>query len=230
MTRNIIAIIPARGGSKGLPNKNILPLQGKPMIAYTIEEARKSKYIQAVVVSTDYPDIAEIARQYGADVPFLRPAELATDASKSIDVYFYTIARLREQGMAIDDFIVLQPTSPLRTVEHIDAAIELYYAKAAYSVISMTGAKPYVWSHAVHADGRVEKIFDANETDNRQVHSKTYMPNGSIYIFNHDKLLASQQYYTADTYAYLMPGIASVDIDDQDDFFLADLILGARQK
>jgi N-acylneuraminate cytidylyltransferase/CMP-N,N'-diacetyllegionaminic acid synthase len=82
----------------------------------------------------------------------------------------------------------------------------------------------------VHADGRVEKIFDANETDNRQVHSKTYMPNGSIYIFNHDKLLASQQYYTADTYAYLMPGIVSVDIDDQDDFFLADLILGARQK
>lgn len=228
--RNLVAIIPARGGSKGLPNKNIKPLQGKPMIAHTIIEAKKSKYIRDVIVSTDYEDIAEIAKQYGASVPFMRPAELASDQSKSIDVYFYTIDRLRAEGHSIDDIIILQPTSPLRTVEHIDQAIEMFYEKQAYSVISLTPAKPYLWHHGIVEDGRVQKIFEAKDTENRQIFNTTYIPNGSIYIFEYDGLKATEQYYTDRTYAYVMSNLDSVDIDNHDDFHLCELLMTARNK
>lgn len=126
----MIAIIPARGGSKGLPGKNIKELNGKPLIAYTIECALQSKYIDHVVVSTDDPKIAAISIKYGAEVPFLRPACLATDTSMAVDNYIYTIKRLTElYNITIDSFLVLQPTSPLRQVEDIDGAVSLFIDK-----------------------------------------------------------------------------------------------------
>src|SRR5699024_5514424 len=136
----MIAIIPARGGSKGLPGKNIRLLNGKPLISYTIIEALNSEKISRVIVSTDDTQIAEIAIQYGAEVPFLRPDYLSTDTSKAIDNYTYTIERLNDEGVnlaPINNFVVLQPTSPLRTRNDIDKAINLFYEKKADSVISV---------------------------------------------------------------------------------------------
>ena len=130
----MIALIPARGGSKGLPNKNIKLLNGKPLIAYSIEAALQAKEVTRVIVSTDYKDIEEVALQYGAEVPFLRPDFLATDNSLSSDMYKYTINRLEEEeNIVIDSFVVLQPTSPLRTSIHIDEAIISFREKKSKS-------------------------------------------------------------------------------------------------
>ena len=135
----MIAIIPARKGSKGLPGKNIKDLIGKPMIAYSIEEALKSKHIKEVVISTDCKEIQEVALKFGAKSPFLRPEHLATDNAKAVDNYIYVIDRLnKEFGYDVKDFVVLQPTSPLRKVEDIDGSIELFKGKNADSVISFT--------------------------------------------------------------------------------------------
>ena len=120
----MIAIIPARGGSKGLPGKNIRPLLGKPLIAYAIESALGARSIDRVVVSTDDPEIAAVARRFGGEVPFMRPEELATDTAAAVDNYIYTVDRLaREGGSAIDSFAVLLPTAPLRTSEDVDKAV-----------------------------------------------------------------------------------------------------------
>lgn len=227
--RKIIALIPARGGSKGLPGKNILQIAGHPLIAHTIMEARKSRYISEVFVSTDYDEIAEISKKYGASVPFMRPAELASDEAKSIDVITYTIDRLRSEGIDIDDFILLQPTSPLRTAAHIDQAIKLFYDCDADSVISMTTAKPYVWHHGIDESGRVHKIFDSAESRNRQEFIKTYIPNGSMYISKYDELKSTNQFYTDRTYAYIMSLSSSIDIDDAEDFRLARLLMEDQQ-
>src|SRR5690606_22892236 len=152
------AIIPARGGSKGLPGKNVKLLNGKPMIAYTIEAALNSKSISRVIVSTDDIAIAEVAKSYGAEVPFMRPVDLATDDAKSIDVYTYTIKRLeKEEDILIREIIVLQPTSPFRTAQHIDEAIELYLEKKADSVISYCNEHhPIFWHKYIKEDGRFE--------------------------------------------------------------------------
>lgn len=126
----MIAIIPARGGSKGLPGKNIKFLNGKPLIAYTIEAALKAKHVHRVIISTDDLEIADTAKKYGAEVPFMRPEYLATDDALAIDVYKYTLSRLSEtEGTIITDFMVLQPTSPLRTATDIDKAITIFKEK-----------------------------------------------------------------------------------------------------
>ena len=136
---NMIAIIPARGGSKGLPGKNIRPLNGKPLIAYAIEAALKAKNIDRVIISTDDEEIAKIAVEYGAELPFMRPEFLASDTAQAVDNYIYTIGRLEEEsGEKIDAFVVLQPTSPLRIAEDVDGAVDLFLQKDADSVISYT--------------------------------------------------------------------------------------------
>ncbi|MBQ48900.1 MAG: acylneuraminate cytidylyltransferase, partial [Zetaproteobacteria bacterium] len=119
----VVGVIPARGGSKGLPNKNILCLGGKPLIAWTIEAALSSKHIDKVIVTTDSPDIASISESYGADIPFVRPANLATDSSKTIDVLKHSIL---EMGSDYGTIVLLQPTSPFRSFKHIDEAMSLF--------------------------------------------------------------------------------------------------------
>jgi N-acylneuraminate cytidylyltransferase/CMP-N,N'-diacetyllegionaminic acid synthase len=133
----MIAIIPARGGSKGIPGKNIKLLGGKPLIVYTIEAALESRWISEVIVSTDSEEIARVAREYGAIVPFLRPAELARDDSQAIDSYIYTVEKLeKEYGYTIESFIVLLLTTPFRNGNDIDEAIEMFREKNSDSVIS----------------------------------------------------------------------------------------------
>ena len=221
----MIAISPARGGSKGLPGKNVRPLNGKPLIAYAIEAALKAKHIDRVIISTDDEKIAHVAVAYGAELPFMRPAELASDTAMAVDNYIYTIDRLeKEEGKPIDAFVVLQPTSPLRIAEDIDGAIELFYDNKADSVISYTQeAHPVTWHKYIDADGRFIDIFDAN-IKNRQENRISYYPNGAVYVFR-TAMIRERKYYTDKSYAYIMPRSRSVDIDFLEDFEYAEFLL-----
>lgn len=221
----MLAIIPARCGSKGLPGKNIRSLCGKPMIAYTIEAALESKYIDNVIVSTDCKEIEDVAKKFGAKSHFLRPEELALDNSKAIDNYIYTVDRLNNDfDYNIDNFVVLQPTSPLRHAQDIDGAIELFNHKKADSVVSYTEEHhPVEWHKYIAEDGKFENIF--NETLlNRQDYQISYFPNGSIFVFNYE-LIKRKQYYSDNSYAHVMPRSRSVDIDTLEDFEYAEFIM-----
>jgi len=221
----LIAIVPARSGSKGLPGKNVKLLLGKPMIAYTIEAARQAEYVDEIIISTDDQNIADVAVEYGATCPFLRPAELAADDSRAIDTYMYTIDRLNgERGYQIKDFVVLQATSPLRSGDDIDNAISTFRAHNADSVISYVEAPhPVYWHKYIDENGRFENIFD-DQLSNRQQYRKSYYPNGAIYVFKY-ALLESKSYYSDRSYAYVMPRQRSVDVDTIEDFDYAEFLL-----
>lgn len=224
----MIAIIPARGGSKGLPGKNIRPLNGKPLIAYAVIEALKAKHIDRVIISTDDDEIARVAVEFGAELPFMRPEDLASDTAMAIDNYIYTIGRLeKEGGKTIDSFVVLQPTSPLRLAEDIDGAIELFNEKKADSVISYCKeAHPVFWHKKLDEEGRLLDLFE-NSIANRQDFPVTYYPNGAVYVFSTD-LIRRRQYYSNKTYAFIMPRTRSVDIDFMEDFEYAEFLLRRR--
>lgn len=224
----MIAIIPARGGSKGLPGKNILPLCGKPMIAYTIEAAKQSKYIDHIIVSTDEQKIAEIALEYGAEVPFLRPDYLASDTAQAVDNYIYTVERLsKEWNIKIEEFVVLQPTSPLRIAEDIDGAIEMFIEKQADSVISYTPeAHPVLWHKYLDENNAFVDIFDTTIA-NRQELKTSFYPNGAVYVFRFS-MIKERKYYTDKSYGFVMPRIRSVDIDYKDDFEYVEFLMRKR--
>lgn len=221
----MIAIIPARGGSKGLPGKNIRNLNGKPLIGYTIEAALKSKYITRVILSTDDVEIANVARQYGAEVPFMRPSHLATDTAKAIDAYSYTCERLEnEENIEISEFVILQPTSPFRTSDHIDQAIELYINKKADSVISFCPEHhPIIWHKYITEAGKIKSIFEGS-IKNRQEEKPSYFPNGAIYVFKRE-IIEQELYYTDNSFAYIMNRKDSIDIDSIDDFEYAEFLI-----
>lgn len=220
----MIALIPARGGSKGLPGKNIKILKDKPLIAYAIESALKAKSIKRVIVSTDDLEIAKVAKSYGAEVPFLRPKRLATDDASAIDVYLHFISYMDEQEQDISDFIVLQPTSPFRTAKHIEEAIDLYKEKNADSVISYCPENhPVKWHKYVSEEGRFEEIFDKVKIANRQEERISYYPNGAIFIFKRH-LIENKKYYSDSSFAYIMNRNDSVDIDTQEDFDYAEYL------
>ncbi len=221
----MIAIIPARGGSKGLPGKNIRPLLGKPLIAYAIESALGARSIDRVVVSTDDPEIAAVARRFGGEVPFMRPAELATDTAAAVDNYIYTVDRLaRESGRAIDSFAVLLPTAPLRTSDDVDRAVEMFIERNADSVVSYTPeAHPVRWHKYLNPDGTFVDIL-GDSLANRQDIRTSYYPNGAVYVFR-TALILERRYYSDRSYAYVMPRSRSVDIDTLDDFAFAEFLM-----
>lgn len=222
----MLAIIPARGGSKGLPGKNIKDLLGKPLLAYTVEAAREAKGISQVLISTDDKEIAEVATRFGAECPFMRPAELATDTAKSIDTYLFTVGKMEEiKGKKIEEFMILQPTSPLRNSKHIDEAIQLFRSKDADSVVSyVEEAHPINWHRYLNEEGKLEDVFQDHALLNRQEYRKTYYPNGAIYIFKHE-LVKQGAYYSDKSFAYVMDKKYSVDIDTQEDFDYAEHLL-----
>lgn len=227
----MIAIIPARGGSKGLPGKNIKPLNGLPMIGYAIREAQQSTFISDIIVSTDSPDIANVAKELGASVPFLRPDKLAGDTSSAIDVYIYTIDRLNnEYGFSIENFVVLQPTSPLRTTEDIDGALATFFDQQAESVISVTeAAHPPVWAKKINEEGILKNYFpEYASNQNRQEINTAYMPNGAVFAFNYLKLKSEYGYYFEKTYPFIMPANRSVDVDTYLDFEFAEFLMKKR--
>jgi CMP-N,N'-diacetyllegionaminic acid synthase len=222
--KKLLAIIPARGGSKRLPRKNILDLSGKPLIAWTIESALNSKYIDRVIVSTDNKEIATISKKYGADIPFMRPNNLATDESTSIDVVLHAVNYFEKVGEHYDYIILLQPTSPLRTVQNIDESIELLQEKKVDAVISVCKAEHHpLWCNTIPSDGYLSNFLDKSILNKRsQDLDKYYRLNGSIYLCNIDRLKNEKTFFLKNNcIAYKMKPEQSIDIDDKDDFISA---------
>lgn len=225
--KRILAVIPARGGSKGLPGKNIRDLAGKPLIAWSIEAAFGSRYLDKVVVSTDSPEIAEAAGRFHAEVPFLRPAHLATDKAKSLEAIFHTIQWLESHRESHDIVMILQPTSPLRTTRDIDQAIELFFQKNASSIVSVCPCAHHPWwSNCLPEDGNMGNFLRPEVLGtNRQELPEFYRLNGSIYLADIHFLRENGSFYGNRTFAYVMPTQDSVDIDTLLDFKLAELLL-----
>ena len=222
----MIAIIPARSGSKGLKNKNIKFFKGRPLICHTIETALKSKYISRVIVSTDSKKIAKIAKANGAEIPFLRSKALSSDKANAVDVYIDVLNKIKiREKIKINNFIVLQPTSPLRISKDIDLAIELFNKKNAYSVISVSKFEiPVEWILKKKNDKICKKFINLKEIQNRQSAEDLFIPNGAIFVFNANYFKNKKKYYSKKTYGYLMPKERSIDIDDILDFKLAELL------
>lgn len=223
-----LAIITARGNSKGVPLKNIKPLNGIPLINYTIKAALSSTCINDLLVSTDHQGIAEISREAGAKVPFMRPAKLATDDAKSIDVVVHAIDYYeKERGCRVEHVILLQPTSPLRTAEDIDKAWHTYLELEADSLQSVVETTDHPYYLRDIKDGFLMKIDKNDNRENlrRQDLEKVYRVNGAIYIANRE-LVMSQKTLTGEmNAAFIMDKTRSIDIDDILDFKLAELVL-----
>jgi N-acylneuraminate cytidylyltransferase/CMP-N,N'-diacetyllegionaminic acid synthase len=220
----VLAIIPARAGSKGLPGKNIKMIAGKPLIAWTIEEALKSKIVDKVIVSTDSELIAEIAREYGVEIPFIRPPELATDTAKGIDVIKHAIKFFDNE---YDIVIVLQPTSPLRKLENIENAFISYKKLNAKAIVSVCELEHPIQWVGVLPEGLCMAEFSSvkSKNKNRQELKKHYRYNGAIYIADVSYLLQNNGFLGEETYAYIMKSDVSIDIDNLLDFKFAELLL-----
>lgn len=216
-----LALIPARGGSKGLPGKNILELGGVPLIAWTIRAAIASELCQKVVVSTDDEGIAEVARSWGALVPFLRPLELSHDTATSADVVLHALDELQPDGVVA----LLQPTSPFRNARHLRESVELLKRSGAQGVISVAHGKPLAWAHHVVDELLVPAVEDVDGTTRRQDHRTVFYPNGAIYCAASNAMREAGGIVRAQAAAYEMSAIDSLDIDDEADLDLARAIV-----
>ena len=222
--KSVLAIIPARGGSKGIKGKNIFSIEGKPLIAYTIEAACASEYIDTVIVSTDNQEIADISKAYGAEVPFLRPAELASDYAKTIDAVLHAVYTLKEMGKEYDYLVLLQPTQPLRSAEDIDHAIILCDKKMR-GVVSISRVKDHpVLMRYMNAQGEMCKLLELNSTVRRQDMPDYYRVNGCVYV-NPMSEVTGELSFNDNPIPYIMPVERSVDIDGYEDIALVEYYL-----
>lgn len=221
-----LAIIPARSGSKGIKDKNIKDLCGKPLMAYTIEAALESGEFDEVMVSTDSEKYAEIAGKYGAQVPFLRSDITSTDTASSWDMVQEVLDRYKEMGKGFDTFCLLQPTSPLRNAEDINKAYELYRNKAELAVISVCEADHSpLWCGHLPPNGEFVDFINKDSMKQRQAGGKFYRLNGAIYIINIEKFKNERFFYQKGGFAYIMPQNRSIDIDTDLDFKIAKILL-----
>lgn len=221
-----IAIIPARSGSKGLKDKNIRSLKGRPLLAWTIDAAVRSGEFDEIMVSTDSEAYAETARQYGADVPFLRSPATATDTASSWDMVAEVLENCRKRGNTFDTFCLLQPTSPLRSAEDIRNAYALYREKADFAVVSVCEAEHSpLWCGQLPENGEFTGFIREDAMKQRQAGGKYYRLNGAIYIVDTRKFETDRFLYKAGSFAYIMPQERSVDIDTETDFRLAELLM-----
>lgn len=228
--KRILAIIPARGGSKGIPHKNIADLCGKPLIAYTIEEAKKSKYIDYVLISTDDEKIKEKAIEYGGNVPFIRPKNLSDDKSKSIDVVIHSIDYLKNQGNLFDYVILLQPTSPLRNVNDIDEALEKVISSEYESLVSVSEVDENPILMGTIEENKFKKILNISGNNvRRQEFPKVYIYNGAIYINSVEMLYREKVFVNDLTVPYVMPKERSMDIDEQMDLDIVELFIKEKK-
>lgn len=222
---NILGLIPARSGSKGIPNKNIKILVDKPLIAHTINTASKSKYIDHLIISTDSNVIANVARQYGGEVPFLRPVELASDQSRAIDVIIHAVTEMEKYDNKIYELIAyLEPTSPNRSIEDIDNAIEQFLQTDADSLASIVEVNQYHPILMKKIENNRLKPFCLEEPEGmpRQLYEpKAYMRNGAIYIFRRGNIL-NRRMWGNEIYPFEMPIERSACIDDMNDWYLAE--------
>ena len=222
--KKILAIIPARKGSKGIINKNIIDIHGKPLIAYTIEAAKQSKYIDDIVVSTDGKNIETVSIAYGADVPFLRPEALANDTAKTIDAIVYTIEKLVKMNRYYDVIVLLQPTSPLRQTNHIDEALEKFFDFDMKGLISDNKVETKPILIRTIENGILQPIISQNSTVRRQDMATYYKVNGAIYI-NRVSEIHKGLSFNDNIVPYIMEPESSIDIDTMDDLLLVNKIL-----
>ena len=231
--KKILAIIPARGGSKGLPGKNIKPLCGKPLIGWTIEQAQSSKYIDEIFVSTDSNEIAAVAEDFGIKVPFLRPAELATDTSPSSAFVLHTIDYYRNKGQEFDYILLLEPTSPLRDITDINIAIEQLLnhdtAKSIVGVSKVEATHP-AFLVDISKEGLLKPYLKEMKTLRRQELSDLYFFEGSLYLSDIDFYIKEQTFYHDFTLPYVVPKYKAYEIDDIVDFYIVEKILELKLK
>jgi len=232
--KKVLAVIPARGGSKGIPSKNIKVLHGKPLIAWSIDEGKKSKYIDKLIVSTDSEKIAEVAKKYGAEVPFMRPAELASDTATSISVMFHALDFLEEQNEKYDYVIMLEPTSPLRTVEDIDIALERLAdnksAKAIVGVAKLEAGHPE-FNVTIKEGGFIKPFLggDVVIVKRRQDLDDIYFFEGTVYISDVDTLRQKKTFYHELTLAHIVEKYKSFEIDEEMDLIIIEALMKYKE-
>ncbi len=229
----MLAVVPARGGSKGLRRKNVRLLAGRPLIVHTLECARSARSIDRILVTTDDEEIATIAGAvHGVEVPFRRPPELASDNAAAIDAYLHVADWLTEtEGREPKAICVLLPTCPLRIPSDIDGAIDLFHVRQADAVLSVRSGKPLAWHRVIAADGRLGPVDTTPAQEavaNRQVLPDTVVLNGSIFVLNIPWLLRSKTYFGDRSFGYLMADDRSVDIDNEADLQLAEILMKSR--
>lgn len=221
-----IAIIPARSGSKGLRDKNIKDLAGKPLIAYSIEAAISSGCFDVIMVSTDSDRYAEIGKKFGAEVPFLRSERTSSDTASSWDTVQEVLDGYAELGRTFDTFCLLQPTSPLRTAEDIRNAYQTYQEKASFAVVSVCEAEHSpLWCGQLPENREFIGFMNPESQKRRQDAGKFYRLNGAIYIVDIERFKTDKFFYHEGSFAYIMPQDRSVDIDSIIDFKMAELLI-----
>ncbi len=227
--KKIIAVIPARGGSKGIPRKNIKPLLGKPLIGWTIDEAEKSKYIDRCIVSTEDKEIAKQTVACGGEVPFLRPFELAQDDTPSIDVVLHVLDKLP----GYEYVVLLQPTSPLRSAEDIDGAIEFCLERGVASCVSVMEAEhsPY-WMYRLDTENLMHPLLKipSEKSYQRQKLPKAYQLNGAVYVAKTEFVQQKRSFIGEETLGYVMPSERSWDIDTMMDFEYVEMLIQKQRK
>ena len=227
--KRIVGVILARGGSKGLPGKNIIDLGGKPLIAWTVAAAQKSRYLDRLILSSDNRAIIAAARKAGCEAPFVRPARLATDTASSYDVLFHALDSL---DCSYDYVVLLQPTSPLRTAEDIDACIELCLKRKAPAAVSVcVVVKPPQWMYALTADGRLKPILQTKRPSaRRQDLTPIYALNGAVYVAKTAWLRRHKTFFGSRTAAHIMPPERSIDIDTKLDLMFARALVAEKHR
>ena len=223
--KKILAVIPARGGSKGVPRKNLRPLAGKSLLAWTFEAAKHSAYINRVILSSEDEEIIKLAKQIGLEVPFVRPKELAQDETPGIAPLLHALEQL--QAEKFTHVVLLQPTSPLRQTQDIDGAIKLCLEHAAPACISVSPAEhPPWWMFRLDPNNRLLPFMDPEQMPlRRQDAPKAYQLNGAVYVAECAYLAKNKSFMGDETIAYTMPPERSLDIDTELDFILAEALL-----
>jgi len=220
--QRVLAVIPARGGSKGILRKNIREIAGKPLLAWTIEEARKSRYIDRLILSSDDDEIIGVAESWDCEVPFVRPSELAQDDTPGVEPVLHAIRIVS----GYDLVVLLQPTSPLRTVADIDACIEICVDGKSNACVSVTipDKSPY-WMYELDKQSRMTSLLRTELIPRRQDMPTVVALNGAVYVAKCDWLLSSRSFLTSETLAYVMPKDFSIDIDTEFDLRMVEFIL-----
>ena len=227
--KTVLAIIPARGGSKGVLRKNIRNVAGKPLIAWTITTAQNSKYIDRLILSSEDEEIIQVAEDWGCEIPFHRPIELAQDSTPTILAVIYMLEQLANSIPSIhyDYVVLLQPTSPLRSMVDIDICIEKCVYQNTNTCVSVTKSEqsPY-WMYTVNEDSRMRSLIQSSELISRRQDLPTvYVLNGAVYVAKCDWLLQTKSFLAEDTIAYIMPQERSLDIDTELDLALLEIML-----
>jgi CMP-N,N'-diacetyllegionaminic acid synthase len=227
----VLGLIAARGGSKGLPGKNIRPLYGKPLIEWSISAAKAASCVDSIVVSTDDAAIAEVARRAGADVPFRRPSELATDTASSVDVVIHAVDMLAKTEPAFDIVVLLEPTSPLREASDIDEAVDRLMRTSAGSVVSVCRAVSAHPAFMFRQDEncRLQPFLERQPTGlRRQDLDPVFFLDGTLYVSRVDVLRNKRSFYHEDTVAFEIPKWKALEIDDVNDFIMVEALMAKR--